>query len=286
MPIIVLKLFLAPILITVASLLTRRFGPRVGGWLVSLPLTSGPILVILAIDQGREFAANAAVGSMSGMAANAAFGVAYAYAGRGRGGWIRGMVVATPAFLLAGAALRPVLGGPAWTIALLVAGVISAGLMLLPPRTDARGRVRHPRWDLPARMVVATSLVFALTTLAPLLGPEVSGLLATFPVYASVMTTFTHHVVGLPAATELIRGHLTGIYGTVAFFLALIALLVPAGIAPAMLAAIAAALATQAVAFRVAPGRRGPAATPAPASPTPVPPPAQATTAEAVPVDS
>lgn len=282
MPILALKLLLAPILITVASLLTRRFGPRVGGWLVSLPLTSGPILVILALDQGTQFAANAAVGSMSGMAANAAFGVAYAYAGRGRGGWVQGMLVATPAFLLAGAALRLILGGPPWTVAVVVAIVITSGLLLLPPRTDARGKVRHPRWDLPARMVVATTLVFALTTLAPLLGPEVSGLLATFPVYASVMTTFTHHVVGLPAATELIRGHLTGIYGTVAFFLALIALLVPAGIGPAMLVAIVAALLTQAVAYRVAPGRRSTASPASPASSAPAPAPAP----EIVPVDS
>ncbi len=254
--ILILKLILAPILITVASLLTRRFGPRVGGWLVSLPLTSAPILVILALDQGPAFSASAAVGSMSGMAANAAFGVAYAYAGRF--GFVRAMLVATPAFLLAGAAFRPILGGPPWTIALVVVAVISAGLLALPPRTDARRKVHHPRWDIPARMVVATTLVFALTTLAPVLGPEVSGLLATFPVYASVMTTFTHHVVGLPTATELIRGHLTGIYGTVAFFLVLVVLLVPAGIAPAMLLAILAALLTQAVAFRVAPGRRSP----------------------------
>ena len=202
-----------------SSDLTRRFGPRFGGWLVSLPLTSGPILTILALDQGAQFAANAAMGSISGMAANAAFGVAYAYAGRGRRGWVQGILLASPAFLLMGALLRPILTDPGaavvsagdartWAVAAVVAAVITAGLLLLPPRTDARAKVRHPRWDLPARVVVATGLVFGLTTLAPLLGPEVSGLLATFPVYASVMTIFTHHVAGLPAATELIRGHL------------------------------------------------------------------------------
>jgi hypothetical protein len=261
MPILALKLLLAPVLIVTASLATRRWGPRVGGWLVSLPLTSGPILVILALEHGTAFSATAALGSLSGMAANAAFGVTYAYGGRR--GPIAGMLLASAAFLAAGAALQPILGVQAWLVAVVVLASISLGLLLLPPRTAARGAVRHPRWDIPARIVVATTLVFALTSLAPALGPEVSGLLATYPVYASVMTTFTHHVAGLPAATELVRGHLTGIYGTVAFFVVLILLLVPAGLGPAILTAIIVALGTQAVAFRNAPGRRSrPAARP------------------------
>jgi hypothetical protein len=268
MPILVLKLFLAPVLVTVASLITRRYGPRVGGWLVSLPLVSGPVLLVLALDQGTAFAASAAVGAISGIAGNAGFGVAYAYAGRG--GWRPGILVATLAFFVVGLAFRPGLGGPPWLIALLVVAVITIALLVLPTRTDARVRVTYPAWDLPARIVAATALVFTLTTLAPLLGPELSGMLAAYPVYATVMTTFTHHRLGLPAAVELSRGQLTGNYGTLAFFLGLIALLVPAGIAPAMLVAIAAALVSQALAFRISPGRPAalqPAARPARPSP-------------------
>lgn len=254
MTILALKLLLAPILIAVASLVTRRWGPRVGGWLVSLPLTSTPVLIILALEQGPAFSAAAAVGSLSGMAANAAFGVAYAYGARPGPVW--GMLIASPIFLLAGAALQPILGGQVWIITLIALACITLGLAVLPPRAAVVRPVRHPRWDIPARMVVAVILVFTLTTVAPLLGPELSGLLATYPVYASVMTTFTHRVAGLPSAIELVRGHLTGIYGTVTFFLVLIVMLVPAGIAPSILVAVAAALATQAVAFRIAPGRR------------------------------
>ena len=221
---------------------------------MSLPLTSAPVLIILALEHGTAFSAAAALGAMSGMAANAAFGVAYAYGARW--GPIPGMLIASPVFLLAGAALQLMLDGEAWLVAVIVLTSISLGLVLLPPRIAVRGAVRHPRWDIPARIVVATALVFALTSVAPALGPEVSGLLATYPVYASVMTTFTHYVAGLPAATELVRGHLTGIYGTVAFFVVLIVMLVPAGLAPAIVTAIVAALASQAVAFRIAPGRR------------------------------
>jgi hypothetical protein len=257
-----LKLLLAPVLILAATLVTRRFGPRVGGWLVSLPLTSTPVLVILALEQGTEFSAAAALGSISGMAANAAFGVAYTRWGGGGPAW--GILAATPAFLVTGAILQPFLGVEPLGVALIAWACITVALLLLPPRTSARGPTRHPRWDIPARMVVATTLVFILTTVAPLLGAGISGLLATYPVYASVMAAFTHRVAGFPAATELVRGHLTGIYGTVAFFLVFALGLVPLGIGPSLLAATAAALATQAAAFRVAPGRRAkPVAAPA-----------------------
>jgi hypothetical protein len=58
---LVLKLVLTPVLIGGASLAGRRFGPSVGGWLVGLPLTSGPIAFFLTLDHGHSFAA-AAVG--------------------------------------------------------------------------------------------------------------------------------------------------------------------------------------------------------------------------------
>ena len=43
MPVLALKLILTPLLIGGASLAARRWGPAIGGWLVSLPLTSGPV---------------------------------------------------------------------------------------------------------------------------------------------------------------------------------------------------------------------------------------------------
>ncbi len=53
---LVLKLVLTPVLIGGASLGARRWGPTVGGWIVSLPLTSGPVVLFLALDRGPAFA--------------------------------------------------------------------------------------------------------------------------------------------------------------------------------------------------------------------------------------
>ena len=56
-----------------ASLAGRRLGHQVGGWLVALPLTSGPVAFFLASDQGASFAAGAAVGMLAATASQVAW---------------------------------------------------------------------------------------------------------------------------------------------------------------------------------------------------------------------
>jgi len=74
MPIILLlKLTLAPLLVAAATLVSQRWGPRAGGLLMGLLLTTGPIFLFLAIDQGPHFPAGAAVGILCGLVGLAAF---------------------------------------------------------------------------------------------------------------------------------------------------------------------------------------------------------------------
>ena len=64
---LLLKLTLAPLLVAAATLVTQTWGPRVGGLLMGLPLTTGPIFLFLAIEQGPHFAAGTAVGILLGL---------------------------------------------------------------------------------------------------------------------------------------------------------------------------------------------------------------------------
>ncbi len=50
--VLVLKLLLTPILITLATLGGRRWGPGLSGWFLGFPLTSGPVSLILALQYG------------------------------------------------------------------------------------------------------------------------------------------------------------------------------------------------------------------------------------------
>jgi hypothetical protein len=62
-------------------------------------------------------------------------------------------------------------------------------------------------------------LVVAIRAAAPIVGGRVAGILATFPVYVSVLTTFAHRLGGPTQAKGVLRGLLIGLPGFAAFFL-------------------------------------------------------------------
>jgi hypothetical protein len=59
------------------TLAARRWGETIAGWVVGLPLTSGPTSVFFALEQGPAFAAEAAVATLLGLVATAAFFIGY-----------------------------------------------------------------------------------------------------------------------------------------------------------------------------------------------------------------
>src|SRR5262249_51518154 len=152
-----LKLVLTPALIGVSTLVGRRWGQAVGGWLVGLPLTSGPVVLFLALDYGTTFGANAAQGSLRGLVAEAAFAVCYAWAAR-RHPWPLAFLAGAAGFAVAGLAIQALAPAPIILVPLVI-GALVLGLRLLPRFSGIGAAVRPQRWDLPARMVTATVLV-------------------------------------------------------------------------------------------------------------------------------
>ena len=71
------KILLAPVLIALVSLAGRKWGPGIAGWLLGIPLNSGPILFFLVLEQGPDFASRTAIGSLLGILAWAAFSMVY-----------------------------------------------------------------------------------------------------------------------------------------------------------------------------------------------------------------
>jgi hypothetical protein len=251
--ILALKLVVTPLLVGAASLAGRRWGSEIGGWLVGIPFTSGPIAFFLALSPGPRFAASAAAGIMAGTASQAAFCLAYAWTAQ-RGGWAFCLAVATTAFLAVTALLDIAVVG-AWPAFASMVAVLVIAILLMPGRgVRVRERMEFPRWDIPARMVVATAFVVSLTAVAPRLGPRLAGLLAPFPLYATVLAVFAHRIQGPGPAVAVLRGLLLGLFAFAAFFFALAELLPSEGIVVAFAAAIAVVLATQAASLTL--GRR------------------------------
>jgi uncharacterized membrane protein (GlpM family) len=247
---LLLKLGLTPLLIGIATLVSRRWGPAIGGFLIALPLTSGPVLFFLALDQSPAFAATATEGSMAGATAVAAFCVAYGWAGR-RLPWWAAFGVACLGFVAMSVAIQPVVSGP---VPLLIAAAFAApaiGLWLLPDPSPETEETDAPWWDLPARMVVGAALVVGITAAATTMGPHLSGLLGTFPVFITVLALFTHRRDGPSQTVRLFRGVLIGMFGTIAFFVVLRLTLEPYGLLVAFPFGIVVALVIQAFGLRV-----------------------------------
>lgn len=216
MPLLLLKATVTPLLIAVATLAAQRWGPAVGGWVAGLPLTSGPVSVFLAVEQGPAFAAHAAGGTLLGLVAVAVFCVAYARSATGAawvGPTLRGLglylgvtwVVSVPAVSLGVATV-------------LVLSVLGGALRALGAPPADSPTVPAPWWDLPLRMGTATALVLGITSAASALGPKWSGLLSPFPVFACVMAIFSHTHGGAGAAHRLLRGVIVGSFAFAAFF--------------------------------------------------------------------
>ena len=130
MTVLALKLLLAPLLVVASSLAGRRWGPRLAGILVVLPIVAGPILLILYLDHGSEFAANAARAATLGIVPLAAFALIFAYLSI-RHGWLVILVTSWVTVLVADLALSRV-AVPAW-IALLLALLALHGPNGAPP---------------------------------------------------------------------------------------------------------------------------------------------------------
>jgi hypothetical protein len=242
-----LKLILAPSLVGIASLAGRRWGPAVSGWLVGLPMTSAPIAFLLALSHGTGFAASAALGTLSGTTAEVIFCLCYAWLSL-RFDWPVALALASLSF--AGSAfLIEHVTIPLLPLFLIQVAALMVGLRLLPTGVVVLRAETPPRWDMPMRMIMAAGFVLLVTGVAPIIGPRMTGLLAIFPLYTSILTAFAHHQHGPYAAVSVLRGLLFGLFAFTGFYLTLAALIEPSGIGAAFAASVVAALAIQAVTY-------------------------------------
>jgi hypothetical protein len=242
------KVLLSPACVIAVSLAGRRWGMAVAGVLGGLPVVAGPILLTETLQHGRGFGADAAAGTLLGLAALTAFVVVY-----GRlatiGGPIATVIRGWAAFLIGVAALSLISPTPALSL-IFVAGCFALGLTLLPATQPNPERAAAPPWwDLPGRAGAALALVLLLTTLSGALGPHLSGLLAPFPIITSVLAVFTHANAGTAQVRILLRNFLVGFYGFAAFCFTLAIALPTFRVGPAFGVATVAALGVQSMTF-------------------------------------
>ena len=229
MVIILFKLLITPFFIGAATLAGRRWGPIVNGLLVGLPLTTGPISFILATEYGLAFATKAAAGNLAGQVSMCVFCLTYSLVAQ-RTNWKVSASAAIAAFLATTFTLNRISWQllPAFLILMLAIALVA---WIVPQRSVAVTVSTPPKWDLPARIGIATTFVIVLTTVANVLGPQLSGLISTFPIYGVLFAVFTHFQQGPQAAANLLRGIVLGSAAYALFFLTIGVCLIPVGMA-------------------------------------------------------
>ena len=238
-----LKLLTVPTFIVLITLAARRWGPQIAGMMAGFPLVAGPILLFICTERGQAFAANAAAASVSAVNAALVFGIVYAWMSRSHAWWC-----CLPAALATWAATA--FGLAQLQLPLIATMPLTLAALWLAPRclpdASANTAAKPPSYiEVLARMVAGATLVAAVTGAAGVLGSRWSGLLAMFPVLASVLCVFSQRSQGAAYVAQLVRGMMAGYYSFAAFCVTLAVLLPATATATAFIAGLIAAFAVQ-----------------------------------------
>ena len=240
-----LKLCLVPLLVTGVTLGTRRWGPRIGGWLTALPVIAGPTLCFYAIEQGNEFATRAAQATLVGLVAVAAHSVTYAHICR-RWSWFPSLFISWFVFGVVTLLLYTVHVNLLISLLMALASFLIAQ-RILPSQSKIAAMPGHPARDLLLRMAVALGLVFVLTSTADWLGPTVSGFLTPFPVATAIIAAFTQAERGSDAVITYFHGFVPALNSFAVFCFVFASVLKPIGLPLTVAAALSAQLVIQTV---------------------------------------
>lgn len=216
MNVLALKLILAPIIIGSASLAGRKWGPAVSGWIVGMPLTSGPVVFFLALSHGVLFAENSALGVLNGGISLVLYALTYTRLAI-RFPWPVSITGSILVFSLSTFYLQTVTI-PLFVIIPVVILSIFAGLALMPQGEVEAGNSKLNQWDIPVRILIGTSFILLLTGIAPFIGSRMTGLLTTIPLYVTILSIFAHRDHGPAAAAHVLRGLLYGMFAFTGFF--------------------------------------------------------------------
>jgi hypothetical protein len=211
-----LKLFLVPTLIALVSLVARWRGPAVAGALAGFPIVAAPVLLLVSLENGPLFAADAALGAVNAALANAAYCLGYAVAATRYQRW-QSLPLGLLAYTATGAALVCLDMPPYAVLPLTLAGLWLAA-NYFPVGSASPVRAPPSARDVVVRMLAGVALVLTVTLAAPGLGPRASGLLSGFPILACVLATSSHHLQGARFAITLLRGMISGFFAMVFCF--------------------------------------------------------------------
>lgn len=209
---LVLKMAVAAGFVIAATVIAERAGAFIGSLIVTLPISTGPAYVFIAFDHDAAFVARAALTSVYNNVPTAFYTVTFVFLAQRRGPWF-----SVSAGLLVWFAMTYLFSQVSWTLTLaIVANVAAVTVFFFLVRSFREAPMpRLPlRWfDLLLRAALVGVLIAAVVTLSFTIGPEKTGLLASFPATFTATMLILHRRVGGKATAAVMAHSLVGLLG-------------------------------------------------------------------------
>jgi hypothetical protein len=216
---LILKIVITLLVVISLSLIAERLSARWAGLLAGYPLGIAIVLYFLALEQGVEFAAQAAQYAVGGLAANVVLALVYwqlVKLGPVKGHKIAQVflasVVGVLAFLLVSYVLHwlslPFIVSVVVTLVVLM---LAARRMAMVAKVETQASAKTSGLDLVFRGCIAAASVLLITGLASVVGAQWAGLLAGFPVAAFPLFLILHYHYGGSLLTNSMKAYPLGL---------------------------------------------------------------------------
>jgi hypothetical protein len=236
------KVVVAMTIVVTAARVAERAGPFFGAMVATLPVSTGPIYVFLALDYDSSFIAQSAITSVASVAGAVGFIAGHAFAAQ-RLATAGSLAAATLAWFSVALLLQLY----KWSFAeacLLVAGSFALAFRGLRRFENAAPAAMGSatRFDLPLRALLVAGVVVATTLASKASGPSLTGVLAAYPVvFTSLILILQPRGGGAFASSVLVNG-LRGLLGFAAALAVLHVAALRLGSAPALVLALCVAV--------------------------------------------
>lgn len=225
---LVIKMAVAAGFVIAATVVAERAGAFIGSLIVTLPISTGPAYVFIAFDHDAEFVARAALTSVYNNVPTVLYTVVFIFLAQRFGA---ALSVATG--LAVWFATTFLLHQATWTLrpAILINVVAVAIFFFVVRRFREAPMPRLPlRFsELLLRAVIVSVLIAAVVTLSFTIGPERTGILASFPATFTSTMFILHRRVGGKATAAVMAHSLVGLLGFSLCMAVLYLMAVPVG---------------------------------------------------------
>jgi hypothetical protein len=233
-----IKMAIAAGFVITATVVAERAGPFIGSLIVTLPISTGPAYVFIALDHDADFVARAALTSVYNNVPTVLYTVLFIFLAQRFNSF-----VSVGAGLALWFATTFLLNQTTWTLtpAILMNVVVVAIFFFIVIRFRDAPMPRLPLRlsELLLRAVIVSLLIAAVVTLSFTIGPEKTGILASFPATFTSTMFILHRRVGGKAAAAVMAHSLVGLLGFASCMAVLYLTAVPVGAPLALCLALA-----------------------------------------------